>query len=341
MSAPSRQPEEPLPVQMYGMLNSHFLVQALYVAATLRIPDLLANGSRTVDELAQASASHSPSLYRLLRMLAGAGVFKEVGAGRFELTPLGATLRTDTPDSVRDWALFIAAPPVWTAWSNLLHSVRTGVSAFEHTFGMPLFAYFKDHPELAGAYNGWMVTQSELQNGAVLASYDFSEHHTVVDVGGGQGATLAAILHANPGIAGVLFDRPEVVAKAELPESVTERCTIIAGDMLEGVPVGAYMYVIKRVLMDWNDELAAKALMNCRDAMAENGKVLVIEPVVPSGNEPSVSKLLDITMLVMQHGGRMRTESEHRALFETAGLELTRVIPTESPLRLMEGVCRT
>jgi hypothetical protein len=274
-------------------------------------------------------------------MLASAGVFKEVEPGRFELTPLAATLRTDTPDSVRDWALFIAAPPVWAAWSNLLHSVRTGTSAFEHTFGMPLFTYFKDHPELAGAYNGWMVTQSELQNGAVLASYDFSGHHRVVDVGGGQGATLAAILEAHPGITGVLFDRPEVVATAELPESLTERCEIIAGDMLQGVPVGGDAYLIKRVLMDWNDELAAKTLMNCRDAMAENGKILVIEPVVPGGNEPSVSKLLDITMLVMQHGGRVRTEGEHRALFETAGLELTRVIPTPSPLRLVEGVRHT
>jgi len=326
---------------MYGMLNSHFLVQALYVAATLGIADLLADGARTINELAEASASHAASLYRLLRMLARAGVFKEVEPGRFELTPLAATLRTDTPDSVRDWALFIAAPPVWAAWSNLLHSVRTGTSAFEHTFGMPLFTYFKDHPELAGAYNGWMVTQSELQNGAVLASYDFSGHHRVVDVGGGQGATLAAILEAHPGITGVLFDRPEVVATAELPESLTERCEIIAGDMLQGVPVGGDAYLIKRVLMDWNDELAAKALMNCRDAMAENGKILVIEPVVPGGNEPSVSKLLDITMLVMQHGGRVRTEGEHRALFETAGLELTRVIPTPSPLRLVEGVRHT
>jgi hypothetical protein len=326
-------------MQMYGMLNAHFLAQALHVAATLKIADLLADGLRTVEELAEASSSHPASLYRLLRMLAGAGVFAEEEPGRFGLTPLASTLRTDTPDSVRDWALFISAPPVWAAWSNLLHSVRTGESAFEHTFGMPLFRYMNDHPDLGVAYNNWMAKQSELQNGAVLGSYDFAAHHRVVDVGGGQGATLTAILEANPSVTGVLFDLPQVVSKVTLPETITQRCEIVAGDMLKALPAGGDVYLLKRVLMDWSDEIATDALMRCRDAMVEDGKVLVIEPVVPQGNEPSVGKFLDVTMLVMQHG-RVRTESEHRALFEAAGLELTRTIPTSSPLRLIEGARR-
>jgi hypothetical protein len=326
-------------MQMYGMLNAHFLAQALHVAATLKIADLLADGLRTVEELAEASSSHPASLYRLLRMLAGAGVFAEEEPGRFGLTPLASTLRTDTPDSVRDWALFISAPPVWAAWSNLLHSVRTGESAFEHTFGMPLFRYMDDHPDLGVAYNNWMAKQSELQNGAVLGSYDFAAHHRVVDVGGGQGATLTAILEANPSVTGVLFDLPQVVSKVTLPETITQRCEIVAGDMLKALPAGGDVYLLKRVLMDWSDEIATDALMRCRDAMVEDGKVLVIEPVVPQGNEPSVGKFLDVTMLVMQHG-RVRTESEHRALFEAAGLELTRTIPTSSPLRLIEGARR-
>lgn len=329
--------QEPLPVQMYGMLNAHFLVQALHVAAMLRIADLLADGPRAVEELARASSSHAPSLYRLLRLLASAGVFAEAEPGRFELTPLAATLRTDTSDSVRDWALFIAAPPIWAAWGNLLHSIRTGESAFEHTCGMPLFTYMADHRELAGAYNHWMGKQSELQNGAVLASYDFSAHHRVVDVGGGHGATLAAILHAYPQVTGVLFDRSDVVTTVTLAEAITERCEIVAGDMLKAVPGGGDAYLLKRVLMDWSDELAITALINCRDAMVEDGTILVIEPVVPDGNEPSVSKFLDLTMLALQHGGHMRTEAEHRALFGAAGLELTRVIPTSSPLRLIAG----
>jgi hypothetical protein len=322
---------------MYEMLNVHMFVQALHVAATLRITDLLADEPRTVDELAHASSSHPASLHRLLRMLAGAGVFAEEAPGRFALTPLASTLRTNTPDSVRDWALFIAAPPVWAAWGNLLHSVQTGESAFEHTFGMRLFSYMTDHPELGAAYNNWMARQSELQNGAILASYDFSVHRKVVDVGGGQGATLAAILEANPHLTGVLFDLPQVVNKATLPSSVAQRGEIVAGDMLESMPADGDAYLLKRVLMDWPDELATRALTNCRDAMVEHGKVLVIEPIMPEGNEPSVSKFLDMTMLVMQGGGRIRTQDEHRALFEAAGLELTRVIPTSSPLRVIEG----
>jgi len=273
-------------------------------------------------------------------MLAGAGVFAEEAPGRFGLTPLASTLRTNTPDSVRDWALFIAAPPVWAAWGNLLHSVQTGESAFEHTFGMRLFSYMTDHPELGAAYNNWMARQSELPNGAVLASYDFSIHRKVVDVGGGQGATLAAILEANPHLTGVLFDLPQVVNKATLPSSTAQRGEIVAGDMLESMPADGDAYLLKRVLMDWSDELATRALTNCRDAMVEHGKVLVIEPIMPEGNEPSVSKFLDMTMLVMQGGGRIRTQDEHRALFEAAGLELTRVIPTSSPLRLIEGARR-
>jgi hypothetical protein len=272
-------------------------------------------------------------------MLAGAGVFAEEEAGRFRLTPLASTLRTNTYDSVRDWALFITAPPVWAAWGNLLHSVQTGESAFEHTFGMPLFRYMNDHPELGMAYNNWMAKQSELQNGAVLASYDFGARHLIVDVGGGQGATLMAILQANPQVTGVLFDLPQVVSTVTLPETIAQRCEIVAGDMLKALPAGGDVYLLKRVLMDWTDELATDALTRCRDAMVEDGKVLVIEPVVPHGNEPSVGKFLDVTMLVMQHG-RVRTESEHRALFEAAGLELTRTIPTGSPLRLIEGTRR-
>jgi hypothetical protein len=196
-----------------------------------------------------------------------------------------------------------------------------------------------DHPELGMAYNNWMAKQSELQNGAVLASYDFGARHRVVDVGGGQGATLIAILQANPQVSGVLFDLPQVVSKVTLPKTIAQRCEIVAGDMLKSLPDGGDVYLLKRVLMDWSDEVATDALTRCRDAMVEDGKVLVIEPVVPQGNEPSVGKFLDLTMLVMQHG-RVRTESEHRALFAAAGLELTRTIPTSSPLRLIEGARR-
>jgi hypothetical protein len=185
-----------------------------------------------------------------------------------------------------------------------------------------------------------MAKQSELQNGAVLASYDFSAHRKVVDVGGGQGATVGAILRNTPHLTGILFDLPQVVNNVALSGEIAHRCEIAAGDMLESVPAGADAYLLKRVLMDWSDEVAVRALANCADAMVEDGKILVIEPILPEGNQPSVSKFLDLTMLVMQGGGRVRTEGEHRALFEAAGLEVTRIISTPSPLRLVEGTRR-
>lgn len=324
---------EPLPMQMYGMLNAHILVQALHVAATLRIADLLSDGPKSVQELAQASSSHAPSLCRLLRMLASAGVFAEDESSRFRMTPLATPLRSDTPDSVRDWALFIVAPPIWAAWGTLLHTIRTGESAFEHASGMPLFQYMSDHSELARYYNNWMAKQSELQNAAVLASYDFSVHRRIVDVGGGQGATLVSILQTHPHVRGILFDLPQVVTNARVPETLGGRCEIVRGDMLQSVPAGGDAYVLKRVLLDWDDERARKTLMNCRDAMSQDGKILVIEPVVPGGNEPSMSKFLDLIMLALQQsGGRVRTEKEHEKLFEAAGLELMQIIPTRSPL---------
>lgn len=203
-----------------------------------------------------------------------------------------------------------------------------------------LFKYMSDHSELVGSYNNWMVKQSELQNAAVLASYDFSGHHMIVDVGGGQGPTLVSILRAHPHVRAVLFDLPQVVTHALVPDTLAERYEIVAGDMLHSVPAGGDAYLLKRVLMDWSDEVAIKVLKNCREAMQPDGKILVIETVVPEGNEPSVSKILDLIMLALQHGGRVRTEVEHRALLEAAGLELTHVIPTPSPLSLLEGVRR-
>jgi hypothetical protein len=328
-------------MQMYGVLNAHFLVQALHVAATLRIADLVADGPKSVQELAQASSSHAPSLYRLLRMLAGAGVFAEDESSRFSLTPLATTLRSDAPDSVRDWALFIAAPPIWAAWGTLLHTIRTGESAFEHVFGMPLFQYMSNHPDLARSYDNWMVKQSQLQNAAVLASYDFSRHRRIVDVGGGQGATLVSILQSHAHLRGLLFDLPQVVTNAMVPEALGGRCEIAAGDMLQSVPVGGDAYVLKRVLLDWDDERATRILMNCRDAIPQDGKIMVIEPVIPAGNEPSGTKFLDLVMLALQHGGRVRTEDEHRRLFEAAGLELRQIIPTYSPLCVLLGSRRS
>jgi hypothetical protein len=327
----SPRPEEPA-VQMLELLDAHFLVQALHVAAVLGIADLLSPGPKSVEELASAAGAHARSLHRLLRLLASRGIFREESAGTFALTPRGATLRSDVPDSVRDRALYVASPPVWQAWGDLEYSVRTGESAFEHAHGVSFYDYLTEHPAVGAPFNRFMVKSSEQHNAAIVDAYDFSPMRTVVDVGGGFGSTLTAILRAYPSLRGVLFDLLRVTEQVRLEATgVAERCEVVGGDMLQAVPLGGDGYILKRVLMDKADDASVQVLKNCVDAMADGGKVLVVDYIVPAGDEPSISKVLDVTMLVYMHGGRIRTEAEFRELFAAAGLCLERVIPTPSP----------
>jgi hypothetical protein len=325
---------------MLQMLNAFLSVQAVHVAAALGIADRLADGPRSVDELTDATGAHHVSLYRLLRMLAGVGVFREEADGRFALTPLGGSLRSEGPDSVRDWALFVGAPEMWETWGRLRDSVMTGDAAFTRARGMPLWDYMADHPELGTPFDRWMSRQSDQHNAAIVATYDFSSFRAVADIGGGRGSTLAAILQTNRSLRGILLDLPQVVAHpAPLVEAgVADRCDVIGGDMPQGVPAGADAYVVKRVLMDWGDEQAARILRNRADAMPEDGKVLVVEMVLPSGNEPSPGKAFDLLMLLIHAGARIRTKSELGDLLAAAGLRLTRVIPTASPNSILESV---
>ena len=325
---------------MLQMLNAVLLVQGLHVAAALGIADQLAGGAKSVDDLANATGVDPVSLYRLLRMLAGAGVFCEEADGRFALTPLGGSLRSDGPESVRDWALFVGAPEMWETWGRLRDSVMSGEPAFPRAHGMALWEYLATRPELGTPFNRWMSRQSEQHNAAVVASYDFSPFRIVADIGGGHGSSLAAILRGNPSVRGILLDLPQVVAEpAPLKEAgVAERCEVIGGDMLQGVPPGADAYLIKRVLMDWGEEQAARILQNCAGALPEDGKVLAVEMVLPPGNEPSPGKAFDILMLLVHEGARIRTEAEFGDLFAAAGLRLTRVIPTPSPNSILEAV---
>ncbi|MFN2463182.1 MAG: methyltransferase [Candidatus Dormibacteria bacterium] len=326
--------------QMLQMINAFLTVQGIHVAAKLGIADRLAEGAIGVDELAKATGTNPTSLYRLLRMLAGAGVFSEESDGRFALTPLGGCLRSDGPESVRDWALFIGAPEMWETWGRLGDSVVTGDAAFPQTHGKALWEYLAVHPELGTPFNRWMTRQSDQHNAAVVASYDFSPFPVVADIGGGQGSSLAAILRGSPAVRGILLDLPQVVAStpALADSGVADRCKVIGGDMLQSVPTGADAYLIKRVLMDWGDEQAATILRNCASALPEAGKVLAVEMVLPPGNEPSPGKGFDILMMLVHAGARIRTEAEFRDLFAAAGLRLTRVIETPSPNCILEGV---
>ena len=326
--------------RMLQLLNAFLTVQALHVVAALGIADRLAEGPATVDDLAAATGAHRPSLSRLLRMLTGAGVFCEELDGRFGLSALGSTLRSEGPESVRDWALYVGAKETWEAWGRLYDTVMTGESGFVLAHGMPTYDYLVRHPELGAQFNRWMTRQSEQHNAAIVAAYDFSAFHTVADIGGGQGSTLATILRANPSLRGLLLDLPQVVADP-VPlavAGVADRCHVVSGDMLRGVPGGANAYLLKRVLMIWSDEPAIRVLRSCAEALPAGGRVLVVEMVLPPGNAPSPAKVFDVLMLLAHEGGRVRTAAEFRVLFAAAGLRLARVIPTASPNSILEGV---
>jgi hypothetical protein len=319
----------PLPATLLQMMTGYWVSQALHVAAKLGIADLLADGPVDCEDLAAATDTHAPSLQRVLRALASVGVFTEVSPGSFALTPLAELLRSETPGSMRALAIMYAEEQ-YRAWGELLHSVRTGEMAFDHQFGMSYFEYLAQHPEADRVFNEAMTGWTHQLVGAVVDAYDFSPFKTVVDVGGGYGALLAAILRSNPSTRGILFEQPHVVASAEeqlAAAEVADRCTLVGGDFFAAVPSGGDAYVLSQILHDWDDERCVAILGQCRQAMPDHGKLLVVELVLPEGDEPFLGKWLDLHMLVLL-GGRERTAAEYDALFRAAGFRLTRVVPT-------------
>lgn len=324
---------------MLRLTGAFRVSQALYVVTTLGIPDLLADGPRSAADLAAASDSHPRALYRVLRMLAAAGVFQEDEEQRFSLTEMGELLRTDAPGSLQPWAAMLARPYIWEAWGALEHSVRTGENAFRHVHGTSIWDYREQHPEEGAIFDRAMTGNTRRSNQAVVGTYDFGRFRTVVDVGGGQGVLLAAILQANPQVGGVLFDQPHVVARATevLREAgVADRVRIESGSFFEAVPPGADAYALRFIIHDWPDDESVQILRNVRDALPDDGRVLVIENVVPPPNEGLETKLLDLQMLVAP-GGQERTLDEYAALFDAAGLRLAGTTPTDAGLVVIEA----
>lgn len=321
--------DESLATEVRRLVEGYQVSQAVHVAATLRIADGLAEGARASDELAEATGTHPPSLYRLLRALASVGVLRELDGRCFELTPLGECLRSDTPDSIAGWAAFIGRPYYWQAWAGLLHSIRTGENAFQHVHGTDVWTYRSTRPEESAIFDEAMTSLSRRSNAAVLAAYDFGRFQTLADVGGGKGALLAAVLAANPKLRGVLFDQPHVVSGAHaLLESagVVDRCRLVAGSFFESVPNGCDAYVLRAVIHDWDDSDSIRILEAVRRAIADIGTLLLIERVVAPANEGRDAKFSDLNMLVGA-GGRERTPKEYAALLHRAGFSLTRMIP--------------
>jgi hypothetical protein len=317
-----------------------WVAQALYVAARLGIADHLNAGPKTADELAAATGAQPRELYRVLRALASVGVFAEGEDGRFRMTRLSDGLRSDVPKSARWMLIMLGDEWHWRPWGHLLHSVQTGEPAVEHVFGMDTFAYMRQDPEAAAVFNRAMTVQVSVSHAEVIAAYNFAKFGTIVDVGGGYGALIAAILKVHPQVRGILFDQPHVIeeTRCRLAQAgLADRCEAIGGDFFEGVPPGGDAYVCSTVIHDWDDERAIAILKRCREVMPPHGRMLLLESVVAPGNLPSLGKLLDLEMMV-QTGGQERTEAEYGALFAAAGFRLTRVVPTLSQTSLLEGV---
>ena len=330
---------EPTPRdQMAQLLTGYWVSQAVYVAAELGLADRLVAGPKTAEELAEVTGTHAPSLYRLLRALASVGVFTESEDRWFSLTPLGECLRSDVPGSQRATARMIVGQ-FYAAWGDLLGSVRTGRPAFDARHGHSFFEHLATHPEQAMVFDDAMTAFNDRKTTAMLEAYDFSGVGVLADIGGGNGSTLVSVLRKYPEMRGIIFDLPGVIRRAETEvqtAGLSERCRVVGGSFLESVPPGAGAYLLRHILHNWDDEQAVAILRNVRRAMGEAARLLVVERVIPPGNEPMFGKLMDLTMLVV-HGGRERTEVEFRSVFQTAGFTLTRVVLTSSDVSVIEG----
>lgn len=316
------------------------VTQCIYVAAKLGIANFLADGPKTSEELARETSVHAPSLSRVMRTLAGLGVFRHDGEGCFSLTPVGEMLRSDVEGSVRDMAIMRGENFVRKPWGAILESVQTGESAFRHVFGKDPFEHFQEDQEAAQVFDRAMRAASAGKAAAIVNTYDFTGIRTLVDVGGGTGGLLAAILNRNPQMKGILAETPHVAGRAELvlaEGGLSDRCRCVEADMFERVPEGGDAYMMASIIHSWDDEQSIQVLSNCRRAMRASAKILLVETLLAPPTAPHFSHLMDLEMLVMTDGGRERSESEYAALYEAAGFQLTRVVTTDSPWCVIEG----
>jgi O-methyltransferase domain/Dimerisation domain len=327
------------PPLLFQMASAYWVSQAIYAAAKLGIADVLNDGRKSVDELANAIEADANSLRRLLRVLSMLNVCQITKSEEFELTALGKALQSGVAGSLRAIVLTLGELH-YKAWGHLCESVQTGHPGFCSVFGSPMFDFLEKNSNSGEIFNLAMTDFSAFVAHALLLSYDFSGIKSLVDVGGGCGKLLTSILEVYPSLQGVILDLPGVVdAACERIRShaCRDRCSAISGNFFQSIPRGGDLYLLSGVIHDWDDEAAELILKNCRNSMRPQSKVLAVECIVPEGDEPSFSKLLDLNMMVMT-GGRERTEREFRELFGRSGLSITKVVSTPSPLRIIEAV---
>lgn len=314
-------PTRPLEYIYPGVLAA----QAIYTAVKFGVPDLLASGPKTASELASTCGAHAPTLERLLRALTSIGVFVRSPEGRYRNSPITEVLRTDHPQSLSSECMFLPAPFMWRPLGELFESVRTGEPAFERVFGQHFFAYLADHPDDAANFNRVMTQETIWAIPALLRACDFARFKLLVDVGGGQGLFLSQLLKATPGLQGVLFDQPNVIARSKdlLNVDVAARIRIVSGSFFDLIPEGGDAYLLRRVIHDWEDADAVKILSNVRRAMNADGTLLLVEGLIDSAVNPA--GLMDLMMLVL--GGRERTQADFHLLLQSAGFTISRITP--------------
>jgi hypothetical protein len=324
--------------QIRALITAYRVSQAVHTAAVLGVSDLLAGGPLSVDDLAKATNCDPRSLHRLLRALATVGVYQQLADGRFTGTPLGDQLRSDVEGNALGLAALFGRPYVWQAWSALVDNVRTGQNAFASVHGQTVWEYRAEHPEESVIFDAAMVSNSDEAAASILNAYDFGRFNRVVDVAGGRGALLAAILSRHSSLRGVLFDQPHVVSGASdrfVAANLQDRCRIVGGDMFADVPAGGDAYVLKAILHDWEDPQALAILQTCRRAMTEEATLLVVERLLDEANQNVAFS--DLNMMVGP-GGLERTTAEYADLFTSAGFRLTSTAPANTEWAVLEAV---
>jgi ubiquinone/menaquinone biosynthesis C-methylase UbiE len=323
--------------QMIEMIAGGVVAQSVSVAAELGLADLLMHGPRTTAQLATEAKVDPEKLFRLLRFLASRGVFQEDAHGAWSLMPLGDMLRSDAPQSMRPGARMFGR--MASVWPKLEENVRTGACAYGLTFGRPIFEDLAQKPDDAAIFDAAMTSFHGGETDAVLNAYSYEGISVLADIGCGNGSVMIATLHRYPSMRGILFDQAHVMERTTHnveAAGIAGRCTLIGGSFFETVPSGADAYTMRHILHDWSDDLCVKILGNIRRVIPADGRLLVVETVVPDGNEPSASKLFDMVMMAFPDGME-RSEAQFKTIFAASGFELTGITPTLSPVSVIEA----
>jgi len=336
---------EPPSAAAMRLATGYVASQAVNVASKSGIPDLLGDGAMTAVEIAQATGAQADMMHRLLRALAAFDVVKDLGTGKFELTPVGQCLRTDAPNSVRPLVAMFGSDNFWQTFASLSDCIKTGRNAYQILHGVDCsFTYYEKHPDIAQIFDDAMSTVSAFTGPAAAEAYDFARVKHIIDIGGGHGQVIASVLKAHPHLRGTLFDLPRVVEGAPsllAKEGVADRCEVVGGDMFASVPAAGDIYLLCHVIHDWDDQHARKVLHACRRAMAPAAKLIILDRVMPERIEPNplnqANVLLDLRMLVGTRGGLERTADEFATLLKATGLRLERILPTPMPASLVEA----